>query len=132
MEFLLAFGDQDAICALDDLSCLSSCDSLIDWAGAHCACDTGALFASYSFDFAGETYCCGDESCQNAIETFYASAFGMSEEMLELYLGQGCGDGVSCESGSLSYSHSHSYNAPSPMPTVMWAAPSSYSHSHSY
>eukprot|EP01083_Nonionella_stella_P153731 494294_1 len=59
-------GDQDAVCALDDLSCLEPCG--LDWINANCACDTDALFASYSYDFAGNPdYCCGDDTCQDAV-----------------------------------------------------------------
>ena len=70
-EVITAFTDrnQDAFCDTD-ATCLSECTSSA-MIGAHCACNTGALFASCSFDFTGETYCCGDVSCQNAIVTFY-------------------------------------------------------------
>mmetsp|Transcript_7776 Transcript_7776/g.9246 ORF Transcript_7776/g.9246 Transcript_7776/m.9246 type:complete len:150 (+) Transcript_7776:12-461(+) len=47
------YGDHEGFCNLDDLSCLDDCD-IAEWIAAHCACDTGALFASYSFSFAGD------------------------------------------------------------------------------
>ena len=68
VEVLMAFGDQAAFCNLEDLSCLSSCVPE-EWVEAHCICDTGAMFASYSFDFAGETYFCGDvlQGCDRVV-----------------------------------------------------------------
>ena len=66
-EVLSAIGDQGAFCAIDDLSCMLDCLSL-GWVDAHCECGTGALFASYSFDFLGaEEYCCGSTACQTAV-----------------------------------------------------------------
>jgi hypothetical protein len=46
------FGDDEAFCALDDVSCTDDCGA--EWIAAHCACGTNALIASYSYDFLGD------------------------------------------------------------------------------
>ena len=101
-EVINAFGDQDAFCALDPelLACMSDCDMDDSGINAHCACDTGALFASYSFDFAGsDAYCCGDPECQAAVVDFYVDSSGVVDKAaVEEYLHESCVKaGVSCE-----------------------------------
>jgi len=105
-EVLTAFGNQDEFCAIDDLSCLDSCDS--EWIKAHCACDTGALFGSYSFNFKGhETYCCGDDNCQEAVSDMYISQ-GYDSSAVDVYLSDACKN-VECGSYSFKY-NSFSYS----------------------
>jgi hypothetical protein len=67
-------GNQSALCANLDLSCVYDCISelLLE---AHCACDTGVLFddSGDSFDFVGATYCCGSDTCKDAVRALYAA-----------------------------------------------------------
>ena len=67
-----AIGDQEAFCEIDDVSCVEPCVPA-GWIEAHCACNTGQLFASYSFDFSGEAYCCGNKECQDAIVSLFSA-----------------------------------------------------------
>ena len=98
-EVLAALGnsDQSALCLLDAslLSCMDGClpGGLLE---AHCACETGSIFVSYSYDFTGETYCCGDADCQAAVVNYFTLilADGYSSEV-EMYLDSTC-SGVSC------------------------------------
>ena len=72
-------GNQSALCANSDLSCVHDCISelLLE---AHCACDTGDLFddTSGSFVFFGATYCCGSDTCKDAVLALYAA---LNEDM---------------------------------------------------
>ena len=51
-------------------SCVGDCEQAAFWNG-HCVCDTGALFASYSYDFVADAYCCGTPECKNAVLDMY-------------------------------------------------------------
>jgi hypothetical protein len=66
--------NQSALCANSDLSCVYDCipESLME---AHCACDTGVLFddSGDSFNFLGATYCCGSDTCKDAVLALYAA-----------------------------------------------------------
>jgi len=106
-DVLLALGDQNQneLCAIDDLSCLSSCGS--EWITAHCECDTGALFGSYSFDFRGEAYCCGDKTCKDSIVDLYVGLGFGDDEDITWYLGQDCGE-YGCSYSYSAYSSSYS------------------------
>ena len=104
-EVLSALGDQEALCAIDDLSCVYDCVST-DLIDAHCACGTTALFASYSFDFLGtEEYCCGSSACQMAVAVLYSDMFEDANDTIEAILLGACST-VHCNSYSFSYSHS--------------------------
>ena len=70
----------------------------------------GGLFASYSFNFAGEVYCCGSPECQAAVVDFYNEAVeeaGQNSDMSE-YLEGSCAS-VSCP---FSMPYSMSYGGP--------------------
>jgi hypothetical protein len=102
-EILSTEGDHDAFCALDvDISCLDDCGG--EWIAAHCACDTGALFGSFSYDF-NEAYCCGNDECQDAVLNMYTAA-GNNKTAVDYYLEVACST-VACGSYSVSYSHSY-------------------------
>ena len=101
-------GDQDASCN-EDLSCASECWSE-NWVDAHCACDTGALFSSFSYEFAGsEAYCCSNSSdCEDAVLVFYKEILSdliSNETAIVEYLEQQCSN-VNCSSNSSSSSSS--------------------------
>jgi hypothetical protein len=117
-EVLSAFGDMDTFCTLD-YSCID-CGVYTEWINAHCACDTGALFASYSYDFMGsEDYCCGDEECQEAVVEFYSdafNAFNLSSEVTAFLDAQCTDDACLTEPPSMTPS-SEPTNAPTPVPT---------------
>ena len=93
--------DQTAACALD-LKCASDCFSET-FVNAHCACNSGAMFASYSYDFAGsEAYCCSsDDGCDEAVQALYRELLVDSPvnnaSALAEYLDQQCAN-VSCAS----------------------------------
>ena len=71
-EVIDAIGDQKAFCEIGDVSCVEPCVP-VGWIEAHCVCDTGELFASFSFDFSGEAYCCGSKDCQDAIVSLFSA-----------------------------------------------------------
>ena len=74
-DVLAAIGDQDALCALRDLSCVDDCYVSAYWIEAHCLCSTGELFASdFAFD-GSEAYCCGDADCQASVTAYYVSVW---------------------------------------------------------
>jgi len=104
-EVLSAIGEQDAFCAIDDLSCVSGCLSL-NLVDAHCECGTGALFASYSFDFLGtEEYCCGSTACQTAVKDALVALGSLSDADAEAQLSESCAT-VECSSVGYTYSFS--------------------------
>jgi hypothetical protein len=63
--------DQTAACTMD-LSCASECFSEA-FANAHCACSSGMLFASYSYEFANsDAFCCSrTDGCTDAVQKLY-------------------------------------------------------------
>ena len=108
-EVLSALGDQEQLCAIEDLTCVYDCISagMVD---AHCECGTTALFRSYSFDFFGaEEYCCGSSSCQAAVADLYTNLYEDSKDDTEATLLAACSN-VDCTSYSISYSQSISYS----------------------
>jgi hypothetical protein len=71
-DVLSALGDDTAFCAAEERECVMDCltdDSFLSGAEMHCACETGMLFASYSysFDMTGDIYCCGKADCKAAV-----------------------------------------------------------------
>ena len=105
-----AFGSQDAFCALDDVSCTDDCGA--EWIAAHCACETGALFGSFSYEFIGsEDVCCGDASCQSSVVEMYVSlSDGSTYDEIEAMLMESCA-GVSCGTKEYSQSYAQSWHA---------------------
>ena len=114
-EVLSAIGDQGAFCAIDDLSCMLDCLSL-GWVDAHCECGTGALFASYSFDFLGtEEYCCGSTACQTAVIDALVALGSLSDADAEAQLSESCATLICKHGGFSSYSFEFTSD-PSPAP----------------
>jgi hypothetical protein len=98
--------DQDALCELDPsvLGCQSCVP--VELLSAHCACDSEALFASFSYDFTGEGFCQGSGECQDAVVALVASMdeTGASFEKLYAGLAEECG-GVEEKSFSFSFEY---------------------------
>jgi hypothetical protein len=108
-EVLSAIGDQERLCALENLSCVSDC-VIPGWVDAHCECGTTTLFATDGFGFFGsEEYCCGSSACQAAVAAAYGYLDVFTEEQLESALLESCLL-VDCVSSS-SYSYSFSSSA---------------------
>jgi hypothetical protein len=115
----LSDQDQDALCAtgMDDLSCFYDCGSG-EYVAAHCACNTGLLFAdpslSYSYDTGfDDFYCCGSEDCQTPIVGYWVKYYikNKTESELDEYLTNFC-SGTECPQ-SYSFSqqvHSFSFS----------------------
>ena len=73
---------------------------------AHCECGTGALFASYSFDFVGtKEYCCGSTACQTAVKDALVALGSLSDADAEAKLSESC---ATVECGSVGYTYSFS------------------------
>ena len=113
-ELVSVLGNQVAFCLIEDKSCLDGCTP-DGWIDAHCECSTDALFLSHSFDFRGETYCCGDAKCQSAIVSMYGSMFEdeYSVEDIVANLDESCSS-IACKIESYSFMSSASYGVPSP------------------
>jgi hypothetical protein len=108
-EITSTFGDQTAFCALDstdDTSCLDDCSLSPARTDAHCACSTGGLFYSYSFDLGGSPYCCGDETCKSAILNAYVEDSPTQTEAEHLAaLEASCASVGTCDGPSQSYEY---------------------------
>jgi len=73
-------GDADAICRIEDLSCLSGCGDLVESIQVHCTCETGlALTFDKNYTFFGRPYCCGGVECQASVAAYFSPWIGEDE-----------------------------------------------------